>query len=47
MAVVLGLIDSGSLLAIRGSVIVIGGLILGVALAIYAVYYLVFKVGKD
>jgi len=35
------------LLAIRGGTIVIGGLILGVVLALYAVYYLVFRAGKD
>jgi hypothetical protein len=47
MLVVQGFTDAGALLAIRGGTIVIGGLILGVVLALYAVYYLVFRAGKD
>jgi hypothetical protein len=47
MSVVQSFIDSGSLLAIRGGAIVIGGLILGVVLALYAVYWFIFKAGKD
>jgi hypothetical protein len=47
MPVVQSVIDAGAVLAIRGGTIVIGGLILGVVLALYAVYYLVFKAGKD
>ena len=47
MLVVQSFTDAGALLAIRGGTIVIGGLILGVVLALYAVYYLVSRAGKD
>ena len=47
MLVVQSFTDAVALVAIRGGTIVIGGLILGVVLALYAVYYLVFRAGKD
>jgi hypothetical protein len=46
MAFAQGLMSSG-LLAIRGGTIVIGGLILGVVLALYGIYWMIFKAGKE
>jgi hypothetical protein len=47
MPVAQSFIDPGALLAIRGGTIVIGGLILGVVLALYGIYWMIFKAGKD
>jgi len=47
MPVVQSFIGSGTLLAIRGGTIVIGGLILGVVLALYGIYWMIFKAGKE
>ena len=46
MAVMQSFIES-ALLAIRGGTIVIGGLILGVVLALYGIYWMIFKAGKE
>ena len=46
MAVVQSFMEA-ALLAIRGGTIVIGGLILGVLLALYGIYWMIFKAGKE
>jgi hypothetical protein len=40
-------IGSAQLLAWKGGTIVILGAVLGVGLALYAIYWLVFRAGKD
>jgi hypothetical protein len=40
-------IDVGTTLAIQAGTFFLIGAVLGVALAIYAIYWLVFKAGKD
>jgi hypothetical protein len=40
-------IGSEPLLAVTGGTLVVVGIVLGVALAIYAVYWMIFRVGKD
>jgi hypothetical protein len=47
MSLIGSLTESGTLLAVRGGTIVIGGLILGVILALYGVYWMIFRAGKD
>lgn len=40
-------IDLGTTLAIQAGTIFLIGAILGVVLAIYAIYWLIFRAGKD
>jgi hypothetical protein len=39
--------DAAPLLAYRTGTLVLVGVVLGVVLAIYAIYWLVFRAGKD
>ena len=41
-----GLIGSAPMLALSGTLVLLG-LVLGAVLVIYAIYWMIFKVGKD
>jgi hypothetical protein len=41
------LIEAAPLLAVRGGTLVVVGVVFGIVLALYAVYWMIFKVGKD
>ena len=47
MSLVHSLNDSAQMLALRGSVIVVGFALLGGLLALYAIYWIIFKMGKE